>query len=829
MQIRNVSLASLALTLCLTPEVYASEEPMPNVVVTGTRIQQAAPAGIFVLDRKSIDETGANTLAELVRDLVHTSSGTVDENFTQGFSPASAGINLRGLGVNRTLVLLNGRRMPVFPFGQEGSESFVDINLIPLAAIERIEVLKDGASAIYGSDAIAGVVNIITRDAAGGNQASAEFTSTSESDGETTRLSLSTGAIWGKAELSFGLDYMDRKPIMSRDRGTRTANGPVDDRSSAGNPGTFITSRGPVPDAACPADRLRGPFCTYDFASDTTLVPGTERIGVYGGWDQDLTDTTGVYANLMYSTSTSERDLAGAPNAYPVADANPNNPFGEDVLAIYRLLELGPRRDQFETDAYNFHTGINGYAGDWRWELAGGISNVETNIKGVNGYATAADVQSSIDSGVLNVFGPSPDFDPASVAFQSLRSGESTLETVSFALNGDLAETRNGPIQAAFGVEFRNEDFHDKLDPISSSGAVVGVGGTSADGGRQVGSAYAETAIPLGEALGLTLAYRYDDYDDFGSSHSPKVGIEWHATDNLILHASFGSGFKAPALHELYAGEIFAFESVFDTTNCQAAQAANDAAGIAAYCATVTEVMSIASGNRTLTAEESKQFVAGLKWKSERHLTLGLDYWTLQNDNAVISSPQFFIDNEAQNAANVMRDPGGNIATILSPFANVAAQELWGVDLDVTTGYSLDALGDITLSLTASYLGAFEQQPSPGEPTEDLAGRDGHVDWRIRGGLGWARGTTSAMFGINFVDAYERQVASDPVSSWTTLDLHASWTPTSLRGGSFSLNVDNLLNDEPPKDPFLGGWPFFNRALHDARGRSFTLGYSHAF
>ena len=158
-----------------------------------------------------------------------------------------------------------------------------------------------------------------------------------------------------------------------------------------------------MPDARCAAEDLRGPFCVYDFAPDVTLVPGVERLGLHGTWDHELSSQVGFFAEAMFATSDSRRDLAAAPNAYPVSAATPNNPFGEDVLAIYRVTEFGPRRDRFETDAYNLAAGFTGSAGGWSWEAAGGISEVDTRISGVSGYALTADVQAAIDDAARRV------------------------------------------------------------------------------------------------------------------------------------------------------------------------------------------------------------------------------------------------------------------------------------------------------------------------------------------------------------------------------------------------------------------------------------------
>ena len=800
-----------------------------QVTVTGTRLQDASPAGLVTIDRDAIRASGATTLSAVFRDLVFAAAGTVDEQFTQGFAPASAAANLRGLGVSRTLVLLDGRRLPIFPFAQEGSQSFVDLNLIPLGSVERIEVLTDGASAIYGADAVAGVVNVITRRPEAGTEVSARISQASEGDGEEAYLNLNTGWTLGDVELGFNLDYMDRGEIWARDRDiARSANGPIDARSPVGNPGTFITSLGPVPDAACPAESLSGPFCTYDFAPDVTLVPAVERLGVAGAFDYAITPMLGAFARVQYTDTESERDLAAAPNGYPVSAANPNNPFGENVIAVYRVTELGPRRDRFESEAFNFVAGLTGAWNEWLWEAAAGVSNVETPILGVNGYGVAVDVQAAIDAGTLNVFGPSPNFDPATVMYQTERTGESDLTYFDAKMNGRLFEVAGMPVNAAFGVEYRQEEFSEAFDPRTAAGEIIGVGGVSADGDRDVFALFAEFALPLSETFDLTLAGRYDDYSDFGGTFNPKLAARWTPSDAVTLHASVATGFKAPALHELYAGNIAGFTAVFDTTNCTAARAASDAAGIAQYCDTVQEVSSVASGNEELDAEESDSASIGVEWSPVEAWQFTATYWQIENENAVVSSPQFFIDNEARFPGNVVRNGAGDIASVSAPFENVAAQELWGMDFGSRGEFALGDAGMAGARFSATYLGAFDQQPSAGEPTEDLSGADGYPEWRARVEFDWSLENLSAALAVNWVDGYTREAVDDEVDAWTTVDLQAAWTPAALRGGEVLVGIDNAFDEEPPEDAFLQGWPFFNRALHDPRGRFFFLSYKHA-
>lgn len=802
-------------------------EDIEEVVVTGTHISGNYTEGaspVVVLDRKHIERSGAATLNELFRDSAVNTAGIVDEQFTQGFAPASAGINLRGLGMTRTLVLVDGRRLPMFPFGQDGSVSFVDINLIPLGTVERVEILKDGASAIYGADAVAGVVNIILRKEFDGVRWSAQYGSSSESDGQETRLGLTAGKSGERYSATFSLDHFSRDAVMAKDRSlSRSANGPIDDRSIAGNPGTIIGPTGPQPDARCPADRLQGPFCSFDFATYNTLIPGADRTGASLVFEYDISNNVKGYARGIFSHSDSERSLAPAASFFGIDGDNPNNPIpGADIGLIYRLLELGPRVDGFKTNSYNFFTGLSVDVGSWDLEFGTGVGDIDTVIKGLNGYATQSDVQSAIDSGSLNPFGDNPDFNPQSVMFQTKREGESKNYFVDFKASGEILEMRHGPLSVALGAEWRKEEFLDEFDSVTSSGAVIGTGGVSAEGDRNVRSAFVEFAVPLLNNLDVQLAGRYDRYNDFGGTFNPKLGVHWQATTNLAINGSMGSGFKAPAMHELYSGEIQAFDSVFDTPSCEAAQAANDPAQIDQYCNGVSEVTTFTRGNTELDPEDSKSLNLGFEWDVTSAWNMGIDFWQIKTENAVVSSAQFIVDNTDLFSENISRNDSGDIASVDIPFLNVGEQKIWGADLDTRYQWAWGEAGDLTLSLNASYLGSFKQQRAPGESPEQIAGFE-NPEWRAQSSLSWNRADVEASLTVNYVDGYERRETGDQISSWTTVNAQGSWKPQFVEDLTLSLGIDNLFDQQPPEDPFLEGWPFYNRALHNPRGRFLYL------
>ncbi|MDX2485878.1 MAG: TonB-dependent receptor [Gammaproteobacteria bacterium] len=809
-------------SLSLPTSAGAAEErlKLDKFEVTGSRIKRTDIEGVssvMVMDHAFIEKSGFTSLSQLFRDVIYQSSGMVDEQFTQGFTPASAGIDLRGMGVNRTLVLVNGRRMPMFPFGQEGSASFVDINLIPLSAVKRVEVLKEGASAIYGSDAIAGVVNIILWDDYEGLETSLQYGQTSEGDGEEIRLNLIGGHTGEKGNVTFVVDYLQRDTVWARDREiTASANGPIDDRSSFGNPGTIIRADGSrEPDPRCPADQIVGTNCVYDYAKDVTLIPEVRQWGLLLSGDYSITDSINVFANANYTNRTSERDLAASSGTFAVPGGVNTLYPGEDVAVKYRLNELGPRTDEFETDSYNLLTGLNGYLDDWDWELAVGTGKIDTSSTGVSGYTTQADVEASIASGDLNLLGNSPGFNPEDISYITTRNGETELNHVDFEITGALLETRHGAVQAAIGAEYRDESYSEKFDPVTESGDILTIGGISGEGDRQVSAAYAEFSVPVLSNLELQLAGRYDDYSDFGSTFNPMLGLRWQPRDDLLVRANAGTGFKAPALHELHSNEVVSFESVFDPVVGE-----------------IVEVPTLANGNPDLEAEESENYTLGAVWDVTQHWDMSIDYWRIKNENAVTSAAQYYVNNENLFPDSVVRGPTDDIRVIFSQFQNVAAQKLWGIDLDTGVNWQTDQAGQFRFTLAGTYLGSFEQEPVEGAGFEELAGKDGRPEWRAQSALMWNKSAYAASLTLNYVGGYDRRIIGmedDKVASWTTIDGQFNWMPGGLRGGKVTFGVQNIFDAPPPEDPYLEGWPFINRELHNPRGRFIYLGYKHDF
>jgi len=330
-----------------------------------------------------------------------------------------------------------------------------------------------------------------------------------------------------------------------------------------------------------------------------------------------------------------------------------------------------------------------------------------------------------------------------------------------------------------------------------------------------VSAAYAEFSIPVLTNLELQLAGRYDDYSDFGGTFNPKLGLRWLPRYDLLLRFNAGTGFKAPALHELYSNEIRSFEKVYDPVVGE-----------------LVEVETLASGNQDLQAEESENYNLGLVWDVTHDWDLGIDYWRIENENAVTSAAQYYVNNEALYPGSVERLPNGDIDKINTEFQNVAVQKLWGIDLDTGVNWRTDQAGQFRFTLAGSYLGAFEQEPVEGAGFVDLAGKDGRPEWRAQSALMWNKSDYAASLTLNYVGGYDRRIIGMEdyeVGSWTTIDGQFNWMPAGLRGGKLTFGVQNIFDMPPPEDPYLEGWPFINRALHNPRGRFIYLGYKHNF
>lgn len=828
---------------------------LDKVVVTGTHIRQVDVEGqtpVISISRTDIENSGVGSLSELLRQLPEAGAGTfwAQGNDQDDTGPAGAGISLRGLGADATLVLLNGRRVAISPYAKGITTSFVDINTIPLAAIERVEILKDGASALYGSDAIAGVVNIILRNDFEGVELAASYGDTWESeDAHETRLS----AVWGgspgnndRSHATVVLDYYQRGALMYADREIsetldHTSQGGTDQRSGAGAPGTFGLQDGSlVIDPECPPELVSGGLCRYDYITWQAALGSSERTGGLVMYDYDFSSSLSAFTELQAQRNSSR--VVGAPSPsffqFTAPASHPDNPYGQDVSLIYRFVESGARTFDIDTTNLRVLQGLRGKVSNWDWEVGAQYARSKSEQIGVAGMVNAELAQAAISSGAFSPFGM-PDNDPAvvdSFTVRTIRLGESTSRSFDGHISGTVGQLPYGPVGVGAGAEARWEAIDDTPDEQFQRGVIVGTEATEAHGERDVQSAYLELQVPVWVRTDLQLAVRYDEYSDFGSTVNPKAALRFQPLDVLTLRASWGTAFRAPSLAQIGLGTTDESPVLIDEYRC--ALAGPD---VGTYC-DPTELPVQFTGNPDLDAEEAVSYGAGFVWQIIDPLALTVDYWRYEIDDRITTDTRQLLLQEAADpgslpAGTIERAPPtpeeaalglpGRLIEIHDTLRNAANQETDGIDANLSYVKSTP-YGVWHGTLAYTYLLSFDEQLTEGGVTKDLQGAYEHPENRFTATLDWTRDSLGATLAANYIDSFDDDPDAGPVaaehtvSSWLSFDLQLRYTtPWS---DTIRLSAINVLDEDPPFSAatFQGFVPTF----HDLRGRFLTLSYS---
>jgi outer membrane receptor protein involved in Fe transport len=799
----------------------AQESPFPDetegerVVVTGTNINVGdsppfVPETIF--NREAVERSGSRSLGDFFQSLPQNSGPTFTENQSDSLAAGGAAVALRGLGPDATLVLVNGRRVAAYPFSQNGITAFVDLNSIPLAAIQQIDILRDGASAIYGTDAIAGVVNVRFLQKYDGALVSAGYGNTTDTDTAEYRASVVTGYTDERrgTELVVVADYFHREALFQTDRIFSRS---IDQRrqggssflSSVANPGTVFDPvtgdplRVPPNSDGMPAvsEFLPGRN-RFDRAPFQPLVPETERFGLSTRAKVRLAPAIDLFAEFGYRNIFTKQQLAPAPiegdvENIAVPAANPFNPFGADVLFRYRVTEAGARIDEINSDVYRAVAGINlRLSGRWELESAVLYSETDTEDKTFNNLSRSAVIAALADTDPatsFNVFGAGNNVNnPATIRsflVTTTREGESRLYGADAKVNGPLFSLPAGELLTAFGMEYRHEDLDDRFDPLATSGGVIDLNSTAASGDRDIVAGFAEFYAPIVSnqmaiagihKLEGQFAVRGENYSDFGSTVNPKIGLAWQPIpDWLLVRASWSTGFRAPSLVQSSTGSLTFSQELRDTRRFEVTGAPEDES---------SSLQILSGGNPDLDAEDSKNFSAGfvLTPPVVPGLSLSMDFFHIEIKNSIASlDPQFILDNEADFPGLVGRAPPsasdialgipGDVLLINTSFQNLGFIKVEGIDAALEYITAKTSIGTFSLRIDAAYMHSFEQQSSEGEPVRELVRTFARPQLRGRAQLGWRIGGFEAITTFNYIDSYLDLPADRTVDYSTTVDV----------------------------------------------------------
>ncbi len=674
------------------------EEEIEEVIVTGSRIPRLdieAAAPVQVLDAKDIERAGVTNVGQLLRQ-VPSMAGQAQTTQVNNGGDGSMRVSLRGLGSERTLVLINGRR--VVPSGA-GANSTVDLSTIPVALIERVEILKDGASAIYGSDAIAGVINLILKNDIDGVEVSGQYGETSEGDGKEQRYDLIAGRTFDDGNFTFHVGYADDEPIGAGDRDfskvalSMIDGSPEPQGSSAppwgrynfdGNSKTLGPEFGAMRDWNWDTD-------TYNFAPANYLRQASERyhintLGSMGLGDWGFAGPVKGFMEFGYTRRESEQMLAETPLAPlaffgfdgPYSADNAYNPFGVEIPDWRRrMVEGGSRMENSEVTTQRLVFGVEGETDNGiGWDLSYNYGRTDATISASNLYnlerVAAATGPTFVDeNGDLQCVNdpgncvPLDVFSEGSVTndmldyirFTSNDKGHTDLEIYAFNLFKDnVWELPAGGIGLAGGISYSESSGSDtpdsQISSLAATGAVTGTPRQPTEGEIDVFELYGEALIPLlsdmafAESLEATIAFRYSDYNLFDSNTSGKLGLNWRVNDAVMFRGTAGDAFRAPSISELFLGNSKSFPQVADpcatdpNQNCQ-----NDGVPADGFVPISTQIPEILGGNEELTPEEADIYTIGLVLTPSDQLSFTLDYYNIALTNAINTlGPQYILD-----------------------------------------------------------------------------------------------------------------------------------------------------------------------------------------
>ena len=743
-----------------------------TIRVVGSRIKRTDFEGVSpvtVISREDLEISGHNTIQDYVRTLTISTANIGDDN-NNSFANGTSSLNLRGLGINATLVLINGRRMATYGQAQNITQSFVDLNSIPLAAIERIEILKDGASALYGADAVAGVMNIVLRKDYEGAEYSVGYQTDLDGDAPQTSVNAIFGGGNDTTDFTVTFNYIDREALFYSDRdfavtADQRARGGTDQRSLFGSPPTLYSFANGTFNAAdnCTStiNALGGTACSFNFNDFINFYPDSERYSTSLFLNHAFNDNMNLYMDMGVNINKSVNIAAPAPwtstyNAFgestvsiltPEQQAtratagfanllvffpaeNPFNTTGEDLGLLYRPVDFGPRTGDTTGNTYRLNTGVEGLIPNTTWDYDIGVGYSRSNVlienrNAINGVALqrlflgVADPSGSGEILYYNPFEPNPQnvIDFAQVIFEQRNISWEKSFVANFS--GSLFELPAGDAGLAVGVEYREQLFSNEADPLRNSGGLVGTGrANDTFGERDITSAYAELSMPLLDTLELQLAARYEDYSDFGTTTNPKVGVRWQPLPSLVLRASYGESFRAPSLPELFGGVVSAFPSFVDPLRCPDPTGAQP--GVNGNAPDLTpadcgngQTRVDNAGNPLLDPEESESLNFGVVWEPDflDGLFVSFDYFKIDHENIIVQLPLPTIV-QLNDPTQVIRPggPGSQISLVNRSFNNGAFQEVSGFDLSVAYRFDLWG-GRASISNTATYYDTFDFAP----------------------------------------------------------------------------------------------------------------------
>jgi iron complex outermembrane receptor protein len=668
----------------VAPAVFAQGTVLERAEITGSslrRVDAETALPVTIIRGEDLVKQGVTTAEQAVQRIAANQSNFGVSQAIGATTGGKAEADLRGLGAatgqfgNKTLVLLNGRRIANHAF----DSAAVDLNSIPFSAIDRIEVLRDGASAIYGTDAIGGVINFILRRDYQGVEVMAEWQAPqADGGGETARANILAG--WGSLSkdgwnVMGALDWRKQNVLEAKDRDFAKTGvlGPTRDDLLAGTSGTSFPGdaggfepSGPAcaPPGSLPATNAAGTAfssCRYDFTRDIDIIPENEQLTWLLRGSFALGKDHLLSAEYLNATNEATSKVAAAPTSHFIPATSPFFPAGASVIAVpgfgsgnianWRQNPAGKRVSGDDTTTERYYVELTGLLFDWDYRTSLGRTTNESTASVKSGYVSDDIMQQGVIDGAINPFGPQSAAGTAAIASAQNAAdtliGEYKMSWIDARVSKDIYQMASGPLSLALGTEFRKEESFFEATAITAQLGSLGIDPDSdTSGDRDVFAFFGELNIPLMKNLEMSLAVRYDDYSDFGNTTNPKIGLRYQPTKSILLRASYNTGFRAPTLYEIYQPQSLTFttDNYDDPLLCPGGVPVPGATE-GAVCG--QQVLSRSGGPGglglpidSLQPEESDTWSVGFVFEPMQSVTFGLDYWSINLENQISGLPE---------------------------------------------------------------------------------------------------------------------------------------------------------------------------------------------
>ena len=845
--------ASAAVPLAASSVASGKVTQLKKVEVTGSLLKSADKVGfnqVQVISAKEIQQSGATTVANFLRDASANTGSSFAENYQNSFAPGGAGIALRGLSEKYTLTLVDGQRVAPYGFAVNGSDNFFDLNSIPLNMVDRIEIVKTGAVSQYGSDAIAGVVNIITKKDFQGVQLDGSLGGGTNNGGNgTTSFGITAGFGDLNADrfnVTLGASYYKSNGVTVADRSFEAP------QNYLGLPGNQLTTGGAywepggqnttrVPLSTCPYGgsvvnaltaggpnaQIPGNICSINTAASNSIQPDEQRGSAKLHATFKISDTTQAWADLWASQNTTTIKDGyfgigdGSPNAFApgafgpggtgsviqvpntVSGSNRYNPYGYDVPLSYVFAGSSPQIVKTVAAFYRAATGVKGSQdlgstlGTWDW--AASFSHSQSVVENTSTELSVA--------GLANILGPNGQFNfsnpgatpngLAGLLASDSNQAISKLDTVDLTeSNSSLFSLPAGDVGLGLGAHFDHESQYIGNMAGVVSGAYAPDALQTVNGQRNVAAAYYQLDIPIVRGLTFSQSSRYDHYSDFGGAFSPRFALRWQPIQMLTTYASYDRGFRAPTLVEnsqskLYEVGLYSSDP-FNVANTGGGQ-----------------VEESATGNPNLQPERTKNFNVGFQLSPDRNTDFGLDWYKIIIDNVITQLPVEPLI-LANNPAVVQRYANSFISVVNVPFGNSGSIATDG--LEATFRKALETrYGTFTLSGDWAYALSFKDNGTQYAGSDLAAGLpfgSSIPRWKGNTTLAWDYRKFNTTLTWEYTGPYAEAMATNNatgallqpngVASYSQFNILTTYS--GIKHWTIYAGIDNIMNKVPPLD-----------------------------